>query len=133
MKPFLAALALIVPAALPAQSNQQPESAAAARLAQYKRHLVLITRAGPRFGELSSHPAEARTHHALWKRLSDEGHTIAGGAFVGEPVMGMTVFSEGINEARARELIKDDPFPNMGFTQYEFRTLMVVNGAFRRS
>ena len=74
---------------------------------------------------------EARAHQALYERLAAEGHTIAGGAFDGQPVLGMTVFSEGIDEARARALIAEDQLPKLGIVAYEFRTLGVRMGAFR--
>lgn len=131
MKHFLLLLALLTPPVLvSAQAASTSSAAQAAPSPHYKRHLVLITRPGPNFAKISDHRKEARAHHDLWKRLAEGGHTLAGGAFEGEPIMGMTVFSEGVNEAAARELIKDDPFPAMGFTRYEFRKLMVVYGDF---
>lgn len=131
MKHLLIALALIAPfAAVQAQSAPQAEKPL--NTGQYKAHVVLITRSGPNRSNAAQYPAEIRAHKALWKRLNTEGQTIAGGFFEGQPSMGMTIFSPGIDEVQARELIKDDPYPKLGIAEYEFRTFRVVDGSFQR-
>ena len=108
------------------QGSAQPVNAAPAR------HLVMITRAGPNMAKVRDHMAEARAHQALYERLAAEGHTIAGGAFEGEPVLGMTIWTEGVDEAKARELIKDDQLPKLGIVTYEFRVLGVRMGSLKK-
>ena len=110
MKRFLLALALLVPMLPAAAQPAQPPQAQGV----LARHLVMFTRAGPNFANARDHIAEARAHQALYERLAAEGHTIAGGAFEGAPVLGMTVWREGIDEARARELIREDALPGLG-------------------
>jgi hypothetical protein len=109
--------------AQPTPASQQSHAGAKAR------HLVMITHAGPNFAKLRDHMSEARAHQAIYERLAQEGVTVAGGAFEGEPVMGMTIWSEGIDEAKAREFIKDDQLPRLGILAYEFRTLGVRMGS----
>jgi len=92
----------------------------------------MFTREGPNFASLRDHMGEARAHQQLYERLAAEGHTVVGGAFEGTPVLGMTVFSEGVDETRARELIEDDQLPALGIVSYEFRTLGVRMGTFKR-
>ena len=92
----------------------------------------MFTRAGPNFAKLRDHKEEALAHQRLYERLAAEGHTVAGGAFEDTPVLGMTVFSDGIDEQRARELIVDDQLPRLGIVSYEFRTLGVRMGSFRQ-
>ena len=128
MKTLLIALALLTPAALVGQPAPSPEPTRGV----IARHLVMITRAGPSFDKLRDHMAEARAHQAIYERLAAEGATVAGGSFEGEPVMGMTIWSEGIDEARARELIKDDQLPKLGIVTYEFRTLAVRMGSLKK-
>ena len=96
------------------------------------RHLVMFTREGPSFAKLREHMDEARAHQKIYERLAAEGHTVAGGAFEGMPVFGMTIFSEGVDEAKARKLIKDDQLPRLGIVAYEFRTLGVRMGSLKR-
>ena len=127
MKRLILALTLLVPNPVVAA-----QSAAHQPVAASARHLVMITRAGPNFAKLRDHMQEARAHQAIYRRLAAEGVTIAGGAFEGEPVMGMTIWSEGIDEQRARELIKDDQLPNLGIVAYEFRTLGVRTGSLKK-
>ena len=129
MKKLLVAVALALPAAgLAAQPAPTPPQQQGPGV----RHLVMITRAGPNFASLRDHMAEARAHQAIYERLAADGHAIVGGAFEGEPVMGMTIFAEGIDEARARELIQEDRLPALGIVVYEFRTLGVRLGSFGR-
>jgi len=120
MKYLLTACAL---ALLPASAMAQEPLA---------RHLVMFTREGPNFAKLRDHLNEARAHQKIYERLAAEGKTVAGGAFEGMPVFGMTIFSEGVDEAKARELIKDDQLPRLGIVAYEFRTLGVRMGSFKR-
>ncbi len=127
MKHFLIACALVALPALASAQGQQP--AAPAPLA---RHLVMFTREGPNFARLREHMDEARAHQRIYERLAADGHTVAGGAFEGTPILGMTIFSEGVDEARARELIKDDQLPKLGIVAYEFRTLGVRMGSLKR-
>lgn len=129
MKRLLIAAAVLIPTPLMAVQSapaEEPRPSAAKA-----RHLVMITRAGPNFSKLREHLDEARAHQAIYERLAVEGATIAGGAFEGEPVMGMTIWSEGIDEARARELIRDDQLPKLGIVTYEFRTLGVRMGSLK--
>ncbi|HEU0311416.1 MAG TPA: hypothetical protein VFR36_09390 [Sphingomicrobium sp.] len=129
MNRLLIAAALLVPAPLlAAQSTPAAEQRPAAA---QTRHLVMFTRAGPNFSKIREHQAEAQSHQAIYERLAADGTTIAGGAFEGEPVMGMTIWSEGIDEARARELINDDQLPKLGIVTYEFRTLGVRMGSLK--
>ncbi|QPQ55967.1 hypothetical protein IC614_05145 [Allosphingosinicella flava] len=109
-----------------AQNSARPAIAAPAR------HLVMMTRAGPNFAKLRDHMEEAKAHQAIYERLAAEGHTIAGGAFEGQPVLGMTIWTEGVDEAKARELIKDDQLPKLGIVEYEFRVLGVRMGSFKK-
>ena len=112
------------------QSDKPAQSAAPEPLA---RHLVMFTREGPNFAKLREHMDDARAHQKIYQQLAAEGHTVAGGAFEGLPVFGMTIFSEGVDEARARELIKDDHLPKLGIVAYEFRTLGVRMGSLTRN
>lgn len=131
MEAFLIALALLTPAAgLAAQSATQPQQQRPTVIPA--RHLVMFTRAGPNFSKISEHVNEARAHQAIYVRLAADGFAVAGGAFEGEPVLGMTIWSEGIDEARARELIKDDELPKLGIVTYEFRTLGVRLGSLKK-
>ena len=130
MKSLLFAIALVSPlAGLSAQETRPAARVASQPLA---RHLVMITRAGPNMAQLREHMAEARAHQAIYERLAADGITIAGGAFEGEPVLGMTIFQEGVDEARARELIKDDQLPKLGIVAYEFRVLGVRMGSLKK-
>lgn len=132
-KLILLAFAAFAALAGPAFAQQSPTpTPPAATPAPLARHLVMFTREGPNFASLRDHMDEARAHQRLYERLAEEGHTVVGGAFEGMPVLGMTVFSEGVDEARARELIKDDQLPALGIVAYEFRTLGVRMGSLKR-
>ncbi len=96
------------------------------------RNLVMITRAGPNFADRAKYGEEARAHQAIYRQLAANRTTIASGAFEGLPIMGMTIWSSGIDEAQARELIKDDKLPALGIVTYEFRVLAVREGGFEK-
>ena len=124
---------LLVPAHGVAQPDRpEPSSPPSSGAGPLARNLVMFTRAGPNFSDLPEHLEEARAHQAMYERLAADGYTVAGGAFEGEPVLGMTIFAEGIDEARARELIAEDELPRLGIVAYEFRMLGVRMGALRR-
>lgn len=93
----------------------------------------MITRAGPNFDKVREYMSEARAHQAIYERLAAERHTLAGGAFEGEPVLGMTIWARGVDEGTARELIKDDQLPKLGIDAYEFRVLGVRTGSLKAS
>ena len=133
MKTLFLALSIVAPfSSLSAQTTpSQPPSAKTAD--QLPHHVVMITRAGPNFSKLADFPAERKAHFALWQGLASQGYTVAGGPFEGQPVMGMTIFREGIDETHARELMKEDQFPKLGITQIEFRTFIVTDGSLERS
>lgn len=126
---LIAAAMLLSPPILAAQSTSSAEQRPVA--AAKARHLIMITRAGPNFAKLREHMEDARAHQAIYERLASEGMTIAGGAFEGEPMMGMTIWSEGIDEVQARELIRDDRLPKLGIVTYEFRILGVRMGSLK--
>ena len=128
MTRFLLAVGLLVPAASLAfqPSPDRPSGALEPRAA----HLVMITGAGPNFAKAREYAEEAKKHHAIYEKLAADGFTIAGGAFEGAPTMGMTIWREGIDEKRARELIKDDQMARLGVVTYEFRTLRIRYGSF---
>lgn len=130
MKGLLFAIALVAPAF--AVTAQTPPAAPPPERAEPARHLVMIVGAGPNFANIRNHMEEARAHQALYERLAAEGRTIASGPFEGEPVMGMTIWSAGVDEAQARELIREDQLPALGIVTYEFRTLRVRTGALGR-
>lgn len=131
MKYMLSALSLVLALApLSAQPSRPAEKPV--DYEQYAGHVVLISRSGPNRPNAAKHPAEVRAHQELWRRLNAEGKTIGGGFFEGQPSMGMTIFSLGIDESQARDLIKDDPFPRLGITQYELRKFRVVDGSLQR-
>ena len=124
MRVLIACALALLPATALAQGQAAPPPLA--------KHVVMFTREGPNFAKLREHMDKARAHQKIYERLAAEGHTVAGGAFEGLPVFGMTIFSEGVDEAEARELIKDDQLPKLGIVAYEFRTLGVRMGSLKR-
>ncbi len=108
------------------------QSAPSVHAEPISRNLVMMTRAGPNFADRAKYAEEARAHQAIYHQLADNGTTIASGAFEGLPFLGMTIWSSGIDEARARELIKEDKLPALGIVTYEFRMLAVREGSFGR-
>ena len=113
-----------------AQSEPKPPATPAVAEAN-ARHLVMFTRAGPNFARVADYRAEAIAHQQLYQRLAKAGHSVAGGSFEGQPVLGMTIWRQGIDEAAARALIAEDQLPALGIVEYEFRTLVVRMGAFK--
>ncbi len=127
---LLALVGLSLASAAMAQSEPKPAAPPAATEAK-ARHLVMFTRAGPNFARVADHRAEAIAHQQLYQRLAKEGHSVAGGSFEGQPVLGMTIWRQGIDEAAARALIAEDQLPTLGIVEYEFRTLVVRMGALK--
>ena len=93
----------------------------------------MFTRAGPNFAKLREYMDEARAHQKMYQRLNADGYTVAGGAFEGNQIFGMTLWREGIDESQARDLISDDQLPKLGIVAYEFRVLGVRMGSFRQA
>ena len=116
---FLFALVFaFVTLALPVQAQEQRPA-----------HLVVLNKAGPNFGRLAEFREEGRAHRQIYVRLTEQGQIIASGLLSGEPVLGITVFRQGVDEAEIRRLLTEDAIVRAGVLEVEFRHWSIQMGA----
>ena len=126
MRTILLILSLI--AAVPAAAQSTSPQAQPAE--QRPKHLVVLTRAGPNFAKLSEMRAQVPAHRDIYLRLTAQGDIVASGPFEGQPVLGITVFRQGVDEQRIRKLLADDAIIKAGVLELEFRYWSVQMGGF---
>lgn len=128
MKSLLFALMLIAaPVAAAAQSVQN------APADQRPKHLVVLTRAGPNFDRLQEMRPQALAHRDIYLKLTAQGDIVASGPFEGQPVLGITVFRQGVDEAAIRQLLADDAIIKAGVLELEFRHWSIQMGGFGKT
>lgn len=125
MRTILLILSLV--AAMPAAA--QPAPTQVPPVEQRPRHLVVLNKHGPNFGKLSQMRAEALAHRQIYLDLTAAGDILVSGSLEGTPSMGLTVFRQGVDEARIRELLADDAIIKAGVLELEFRYWSIQMGA----
>jgi hypothetical protein len=92
-------------------------------------HLVVFNKHGPNFAKLPDMRAEAVAHRDIYLALTAAGDILVSGRLEGEPTMGFTVFRQGVDEARIRQLLADDTIIKAGVLELEFRYWSIQMGA----
>ena len=96
---------------------------------QRPKHLIVVTRAGPNFDRLAEMRAQVQAHRDIYLKLTAQGAIVASGPFEGKPVLGITVFRQGVDEAAIRKLLADDAIIKAGVLELEFRYWSIQMGA----
>ncbi|QDP20079.1 hypothetical protein [Sphingomonas xanthus] len=106
----------------------QPTAAQDRPAAQRPVHLVVLTKAGPNFAKLGDMRSQALAHRDIYLDLTAKGEVIVSGPFVGEPVLGLTVFRQGVDEAAIRARLTNDAIIQAGVLEIEFRQWSIQMG-----
>jgi hypothetical protein len=117
MRVVLAVLIALAALAAPARAQEQRPT-----------HFVVLNKPGPHFARLADFRQEALSHRDIYLRLTAEGQIIASGTLSGEPVLGITVFRQGVDEAAIRRLLMDDAIVRAGILEVEFRHWSIQMG-----
>lgn len=121
-----ACIALSSSSAALAQGAQSPATAPA--VASAESYFVVFNRPGPNFGQVAQYREQAIAHRELYLRLAREGQLMFGGSFSGEPVLGLSVFRRGVDEAAIRRTLEDDALVQAGVLAIEFRRWTIQMG-----
>jgi hypothetical protein len=91
---------------------------------------VVLNKQGANFAKLSEMRPQALAHRQIYLDLTAAGDVLVSGRLEGEPSMGITVFRQGVDEARIRKLLADDAIIKAGVLELEFRYWSVQMGGF---
>ena len=93
-------------------------------------HLVVINRPGPNWvNPLPATPGMAEQHHAIYQALLDEGMLICAGRLDGRPVMGISVFHQGVDEQAVRARLDGDELVKRGYLALDYRQWVLLSGS----
>jgi hypothetical protein len=123
---LVACLCAIGPAAA-AQPSAAPTHAQAA-----STQLVVFNRPGANWERRASAAPVLVAHRDLYRMLADRGDIVFSGRFAGEPLLGMAMFTPGIDGAAVRRRLEADPAVVAGYVALEFRHFQVAFGALAR-
>jgi len=96
---------------------------------QRPKHLIVLTRAGPNFDKLGEMHTHVEAHRDIYVKLTAQGAIVASGPFEGQPVLGLTVFRQGVDEQEIRKLLTDDAIIKAGVLALEFRYWTIQMGS----
>jgi hypothetical protein len=93
-------------------------------------YLVVINQPGPNWqSPLPTTPEMAQQHHAIYQSLLEEGMLISAGRLDGEPVMGISLFHQGVDEQAVRALLDSDRLVKLGFLVLDYRRWELLSGS----
>lgn len=118
---------LTVCALSPATAVSQDERAAAAAPNTY---LAVFNRPGAAWDRRSDHREALVAHTELYRGHAERGDILVGGRFEGEPILGLSIFSQDVDEAAIRAEFEADPAVRAGVIAIEFRAWSVQMGGF---
>ena len=95
-------------------------------------HLIVFNRLGPNFSKMAELQKEAIAHRDLYVGLAKEGKIIAGGAMVGQPVLGLSLFASNVDRDEMRALLENDPAVKAGLVEIEFREWQLQMGSLEK-
>jgi uncharacterized protein YciI len=101
-----------------------PLSAAAQesqRVADASLQLVVFNRPGEKWAERASAVPLLIAHRDIYLKLAASGEIAFSGRFVGEPLLGMSIFTAGIDRAAIQRQLENDPAVVAGYIALEFR------------
>ena len=102
------------------------DTAAASR----ETYLVVINRAGPNWqNPLPATPEMAQHHNDIYQALLGEGMLISAGRLDGEPVMGISLFHQGVDENEIRARLDSDELVKHGFLALDYRHWSLLSGS----
>lgn len=123
MRATLIAVLLAASACAEAQPNEQASTST-----NEAAYLAVFNRPGPAWEERSDARDALIAHTELYRGYAARGDILVGGRFEGEPVLGLSVFSSGIDEDAVREAFESDPAVEAGIIAIEFRQWSVQMG-----
>jgi hypothetical protein len=93
-------------------------------------YLVVINQPGPNWqNPLPATPEMAQHHHDIYQSLLDEGMLISAGRLDGEPVMGISLFHQGVDESEIRARLDSDELVKHGFLALDYRHWALLSGS----
>lgn len=98
--------------------------------ASRETYLVVINHPGSNWqNPLPATPEMAQHHHDIYQSLLDEGKLISAGRLDGEPVMGISLFRQGVDENEIRARLDSDELVKHGFLALDYRHWALLSGS----
>lgn len=93
-------------------------------------YLVVINLPGPNWASpLPATSDMAEQHHAIYQSLLEDGLLMSAGRLDGTPVMGISLFHQGVDESQVRERLDGDELVKRGFITLEYRNWGILSGS----
>jgi hypothetical protein len=93
-------------------------------------YLVVINLPGPNWeSPLPATPEMTEQHHAIYQALLEEGMLISAGRLDGTPVMGISLFHQGVDEHVIRARLDGDELVKRGYIALEYRHWALLSGS----
>ncbi len=93
-------------------------------------YLVVVNIPGPNWvSPLPATPAMAEQHHAIYQSLLEEGMLISAGRLDGTPVMGISLFHQGVDELAIRARLDSDELVKQGYIALDYRHWELLSGS----
>ncbi|HEV7232604.1 MAG TPA: hypothetical protein VGN36_00065 [Sphingorhabdus sp.] len=117
MRQLLTAILLVISAGVPqAVSAQGTQQVSASSL-----QLVVFNRPGEKWAERAKATPLLLAHRDIYLKLAESGDIVFSGRFVGEPLLGMSIFNASVDEAAIQKQLESDPAVTAGYIALEFR------------
>jgi hypothetical protein len=84
-------------------------------------NFVVLHTPGPQWKMRTEHAQALQAHRKIYEELARKGDILFGGSFQGEPVLGMSVFSAGVDREKLAAELRLDPSVVAGVIALEFR------------
>jgi hypothetical protein len=93
-------------------------------------YLVVINLPGPNWvSPLPTTPGMAEQHHAIYQSLLEDGMLISAGRLDGTPVMGISLFHQGVDEHAVRARLDSDELVKRGYLALDYRHWELLSGS----
>ena len=113
---FIAALVLASAFHTQAAVAQESKQVAASTL-----QLVVFNRPGDKWADRAAATPLLLAHREIYRKLAESGEIVFSGRFVGEPLLGMSVFDAAVDKAKIQKHLESDPAVTGGYIALEFR------------
>jgi hypothetical protein len=92
--------------------------------------LVVFTRPCEKWAERAEAVPLLLAHRDIYLKLAESGEILFSGRFVGEPLLGLSVFDASVDTEKVRKHLENDPAVTGDYIALEFRTFVSTFGKF---
>lgn len=102
----------------------------AAQTEPAEAYLAVINLPGPNWASpLPATPEMSQQHHAIYQSLLEDGMLISAGRLDGKPMMGISLFQQGVDESVVRARLDSDELVKRGYLTLDYRRWVILTGS----